>query len=289
MNIKAAVPNSITLGNLACGIIGVVLTFQTNMLGAAIFMVLAAILDFFDGLAARALGVSGEFGKQLDSLADMVTFGVLPSIMLYQYITIGFGEYFMPIDERPLTHVILEFSGFLYALFAALRLAQFNIDKNQSDSFIGVPTPAAALFVASFALILSVQYNVNMYFPLADEQLASLTQLRHWTAFDFHLVYNMFNPHWWIGITVFLAIMMVAPVTMLNFKFKEMSWAGNSHRYIFLIIVGVLIVVTFLPYWFRISGFPYLDYVVIPLIVLVYMMYSLVLHFTMKRVVRSVQ
>jgi CDP-diacylglycerol--serine O-phosphatidyltransferase len=282
MNIKAAVPNSITLGNLAFGITGIVLTFQTNMLGAAICMVLAAVLDFFDGLAARALGVSGEFGKQLDSLADMVTFGVLPAIMLYQYITIGLGDYFIPIDERSVSHLAMEFSGFIYGLFAALRLAQFNIDENQSDSFIGVPSPAAALFVASFSLILSVQYNLNMYFPLNDAQLTSLVQMRHWTAFDFHLVYNLFNPNWYIFMSVFLSAMMVAPVTMLNFKFKEMSWNGNKERYIFLILVAVLVLVTFLPYWIRIPGFPYLDYAVIPLIVLLYMVYSLGVHFLVK-------
>jgi len=283
MNIKAVVPNSITLGNLACGIIGIVLTFQTNMLGAAICMVLAAVLDFFDGLAARALGVSGDFGKQLDSLADMTTFGVLPGIMLYQYISIGFGEYFTPIDERPITHVLLEFTGFLYALFAALRLAKFNIDENQSDSFIGVPTPAAALFVASFSLILSVQYGLNMYYPLDDSQLGAIMRMNYWSPFDFHLVYNLFYPEWYIAMSVFLSIMMVAPVTMLNFKFKEMSWAGNKHRYIFLILVGVLLLATFLPYWIYIKGFPYLDYAVIPLIVLLYIVYSLVVHFTMKK------
>ena len=279
MNIKAVVPNSITLGNLAFGITGIVLTFHTNMLGAAICMVLAAILDFFDGLAARALGVSGEFGKQLDSLADMTTFGVLPGIMLYQYITIGFGEYFMPIEDRPLMHVIVSFSGFIYSLFAALRLAKFNIDTNQSDSFIGVPSPAAALFVASFSLILSVQYNLNMYYPLTDAQLGELMRINYWSPFDFHLVYNLFYSEWYIAMSIFLSIMMVAPVTMLNFKFKEMSWSGNKERYIFLILVGVLLIITFLPYWFRISGFPYLDYSVIPLIVLLYMIYSLVIHF----------
>ncbi len=280
MNIKAAIPNTITLGNLAFGITGIVLTFETNMLGAAICMVLAAVLDFFDGLAARALGVSGELGKQLDSLADMVTFGVLPAIMLFQYISIGFGEYFIPISDRPIAHIVLEFSGFLYALFAALRLAKFNIDESQSDSFIGVPTPAAALFVASFSLILSVQYNLNMYFPLGDAQLASLMQMNYWSPFDFHLVYNLFYPEWYIAMSIFLSLMMVAPVTMLNFKFKELSWSKNKHRYVFLLIVGFLLVITFLPYWFYIPGFPYLDYTVIPLIILIYMIYSLVYHFT---------
>ena len=282
MNIKAAVPNSITLGNLAFGVIGITLTFQTNMLGAAICMVFAAVLDFFDGLAARMLGVSGEFGKQLDSLADMVTFGVLPGIMLYQYITIGFGDYFIPISERPIDHLFWEFLGFVFTLFAALRLAQFNISTNQSDSFIGVPTPAAALFVASFTLILSVQYNLNMYHPLDEMQLDSLMRMHYWSAFDYHTVYNLFQPELYIALVVFLSAMMVAPVTMLNFKFKEMSWTNNKHRYIFLIGVGILLLITFLPYWFRISGMIYLDYTVIPIIVLFYMVYSLVLHFMMR-------
>lgn len=279
MNIKAAVPNSITLGNLLFGVIGITLTFHANMLGAALCMVLAAFLDFFDGLAARALGVSGEFGKQLDSLADMVTFGVLPGVMLFQYISIGYGEYFMSIDERPITHLILEYSGFLYTLFAALRLAQFNISENQSDSFIGVPTPAAGLFVASFSLILSVQYNLNMYFPLTDDQLGELMRMKFWSPFDFHLVYNLFYPEWYIAMTIFLSVMMVAPITMLNFKFKELSWATNKHRYIFLILVAILVIFTFVPYWISLPGLFYLDYAVIPLIVLLYMVYSIVVHF----------
>ncbi len=282
MNIKAAIPNSITLGNLLFGVIGIMLTFETNMLGAAICMVLAAVLDFFDGLAARALGVSGEFGKQLDSLADMVTFGVLPGIMLYQFITIGYGEYFVPIGDRPVVHILVEFSGFLYTLFAALRLATFNIATNQSDSFIGVPSPAAALFVASFALILSLQYKINMYFPMDDLQLGAVAIMSYWSPFDFHLVYNLFFPEWYVAISIFLSIMMVAPVRMLNFKFKEMSWASNQHRYLFLIGVMVLLLLTFVPYGIHIPGMIFLDYAVIPLIILFYMVYSLILHFSTK-------
>jgi hypothetical protein len=106
--------------------------------------------------------------------------------------------------------------------------------------------------------------------------------MKYWSPFDFHLVYNLFYPEWYIAMAVFLSIMMVAPIPMLNFKFKEMSWAGNKHRYIFLILVGVLVVFTFVPYWISIPGLFYLDYAVIPLIVLVYMFYSLVLHFITK-------
>ena len=189
----------------------------------------------------------------------------------------------MPIDQRPIGHVLLALIGLLYSLFAALRLAQFNIDENQSDSFIGVPTPAAALFVASFTIILSVQYNLNMYYPLDDAQLGQLMVMNYWSHFDFHLVYNLFYSEWYIVISIFLSIMMVAPITMLNFKFKEMSWAGNKHRYYFLIVVGLLIISVFLPYWFHIPGFPYLDYTVIPMIVLFYMLYSIAHHFMIRK------
>lgn len=275
MNVKSFVPNGLTLGNLLFGIIGIVNAFETNLVMAAYCMILAGVFDFFDGLAARALGVSGELGKQLDSLADMTTFGVLPSIMLYQYISIGFGEYFTPLADRPTSHLILEFSGFVFALFACLRLAKFNIDTNQSDTFIGVPTPVSALFVASFALVLGVQFPINMYFPLEGVQLNAIAESYYWTHFEITLVQWLFNPYFWIGMMVFLSGMMVSPFKMLNFKFKEMSWSGNKARYTFLLLSAFLMGITLLPYVMRISFLPYIDYLVFPIILLLYMIFSL--------------
>ncbi len=282
MNLKAAIPNSLTLANLVCGTVGILLAMSGNMFYAAICIGLAAVFDFFDGMAARALGVSGELGKQLDSLADMVTFGVLPGIMLFNFISIGFNDYFVPLTERSSGHLLAEFSGLLYTLAAAIRLGKFNIDNRQADSFIGVPTPAAAIFVAAFPVILSYQYDLNMYHPLNDHELAALMHLQYWRPFDFHLVYNLFDPLWWVLASVLLAGFMLSPFRMLNFKFKNNNWNDNKHRYLFLIITGLLVLITFLPYWVYIPNFPFLDFTVVPIIILLYILYSMIIHFTKK-------
>ena len=126
--IKKQIPNLFTLGNLSCGVIAIILISDSQFERAAWFMLLATVLDFFDGFLARLFKVSGEMGKQLDSLADLVTFGIAPAIMLYVF---GIHNHLGP--EK--------FAFILLAVFSAYRLARFNIDTRQSTSFIGVPTP----------------------------------------------------------------------------------------------------------------------------------------------------
>ncbi len=138
--IKKQIPNLFTLGNLSCGVIAIILISDSQFERAAWFMVLASILDFFDGFMARLFKVSGEMGKQLDSLSDLVTFGVAPAFMLYV-----FGIH---------NHLGYEkFAFILLAIFSSYRLAKFNIDSRQSNSFIGVPTPITGIMVASWAFI----------------------------------------------------------------------------------------------------------------------------------------
>ena len=134
---KKHIPNIITLGNLFCGLMAIQQSFSWLYPLALLFVLGGLFLDFFDGFAARLLKVSGEMGKQLDSLADMVTFGVAPSFIIYRFLTEintleGLGEY-------------LPYSAFLIAILSAVRLAKFNISTNQTDEFIGLPTPANAL------------------------------------------------------------------------------------------------------------------------------------------------
>lgn len=132
---KKHIPNTITLANLLSGCIGIVFAFQGNLIYAAYAIWIAAMFDFFDGFSARMLKVSSPIGKELDSLADMVTFGVLPSVILFKMIATAPSSY-------------IGYGVFVLALFSALRLAKFNIDTKQSTSFIGIPTPAAAFFVS---------------------------------------------------------------------------------------------------------------------------------------------
>lgn len=139
LRIQKQIPNLFTLGNLSCGVLAILAIFNDQQETAVYLVILAAILDFFDGFLARLLKVSGELGKQLDSLADLVTFGVAPSFMLYANAELidGYARY----------------SFILLAVFSAYRLAKFNIDTRQTTSFIGVPTPITGLTCIAWGII----------------------------------------------------------------------------------------------------------------------------------------
>lgn len=139
MSLKKHIPNLLTLSNLLCGVLGIVYAMNGNLQMAAYLIWLAAIFDFLDGFAARKLNVSTPIGKELDSLADMVTFGVLPSIIIYKMV--------------PSMSDSWAYLSFSIALFSALRLAKFNIDSRQTDQFIGLPTPASAFFISALPFI----------------------------------------------------------------------------------------------------------------------------------------
>ena len=153
------IPNYITIANLFCGVLSIISTFSNQLSLAAFFIFLGIFLDFFDGFFARLLKVENEFGLQLDSLADLVTSGLAPSFILFKLLNANnttqlFGEFSF---ETPFSSISL--IAFLIPIFAALRLANFNIDKNQKNSFIGLPTPMTAIFIASIPLIKSEFFN----------------------------------------------------------------------------------------------------------------------------------
>ncbi len=143
--VKKHLPNAITCANLFSGCIGIVFAFQGNLVVAAYAIFLSSIFDFFDGLASRVLNSYSFIGKDLDSLADMVSFGVLPSVIMYELLL-------QAPQIEGISH-ILNFVAFLLPVFSALRLAKFNNDTRQSGSFIGLPTPANAILIASLPLI----------------------------------------------------------------------------------------------------------------------------------------
>ena len=150
---KKHIPNLLTLGNLFCGTIATIAAVQQNYITAAIFVAIGVFLDFLDGLAARLLKVSGDLGKQLDSLADVVTSGVVPGIIMFGLLSNDeiidvFHENWFGFEFR-----MIQLLGLLLTLGACYRLAKFNIDTRQNDSFIGLPTPAMSLFIISLPLI----------------------------------------------------------------------------------------------------------------------------------------
>ena len=198
---KKHIPNTLTCCNLICGCMATGCAFYGQYQYAVLMIVIGAVFDFFDGMVARALGVSSPIGKELDSLADVVTFGVAPSTILFYL----FSEVHCPELLMPVKH-LLPYTAFLMAAFSALRLAKFNLDERQHQQFIGLPTPANALFWGSLVLgehafLVSLKFNVVFLFL-------------------FMLLFCM---------------LLVCEVPMLALKFKNFSWADNKQRYIFLI------------------------------------------------------
>ena len=197
-----------TCGNLLCGCLGIVFSFRGDLLLAGALIFLAAVLDFFDGFAARLLNQASPIGKELDSLADMVTFGVLPSMIIFQYLE-------RTNDSIEIEGMLVSFIAFLLAVFSALRLAKFNIDTRQADSFIGVPTPANAILVASLPFILRT-------YPESQALIINPTVL--------------------IGYTFIMSFFMVMEVPLLAFKFKNFGWKENQIKYIFFGVSVVLLI-----------------------------------------------
>ena len=205
---KQHIPNAITSANLLFGCLSILSAIQGELIMSSIFIGLSAVMDFFDGFVARILNVSGELGKQLDSLADVVSFGVAPGFILYSLANACMGPGFC----------INQYTFLLVPIFSAIRLAKFNIDTRQSDSFIGVPTPANAMFIAGLPLIL---------------------------ANDAYGMSTIINNQWFLIIFPFIsAYLLVAELPLLAIKFKNFNFKGNEFRFI-LIISCILSVVIF--------------------------------------------
>lgn len=195
------IPNSITCCNLVSGCIATAYAFGGNYRMALLFIVTGAVFDFFDGMSARILGVSSPIGKELDSLADDITFGMAPSTMAFTLLsTLSYPEMLEPL--RP----VLPYSAFLMAAFSALRLAKFNLDERQAMGFIGLPTPANALFWAS--LITGA---------------GTLLESHEWTVLAV------------LAMILLSCVLLVAELPMFALKFKHWGWKGNELRYVFIL------------------------------------------------------
>ncbi|MES2411777.1 MAG: CDP-alcohol phosphatidyltransferase family protein [Bacteroidota bacterium] len=210
MNIKRLIPNLFTMLNLFCGCVAVVFVSNSDFALAFWFVCLGIFFDFFDGFFARKFGVAGPLGVQLDSLADMVTSGVVPGYVMYQMMMHIRNPLVMDMQWY---HIMVPFLGFIIALGACYRLAKFNIDTRQSDSFIGLPTPANALFITSLPLI-----------AFADVQMLLQTQ------------------GILIAITLLSAYVMNAEIPLFSLKIKNFSFAKYRLQ-IFFLAISVLMLI----------------------------------------------
>lgn len=226
MKLVQNLPNILTLFNLFLGCMGVVYLFNDHMVimtGKQEFFIdmglinlacycvmLAGVVDFFDGFVARALKVESELGKQLDSLADVVTFGLVPGLIMYQLLARAYYAHYNAFD-----YPILYFSaGFLLTIFAAVRLAKFNIDPRQKTGFLGLPTPAMAMIIVSLPPMI-----------LRNELGIVSTMQNHWVL---------------LGLIILLSYLMMSEIPMLSLKFKSFGWQENQWVY-GLILLCVLV------------------------------------------------
>ena len=254
-----AIPNTLTLCNLICGCLGIVFAFNQQLEWAGYLIGIAAIFDFLDGFSARLLNAKSPIGGQLDSLADMVTFGVLPGVIMFQLLSISFGEYFVEFSQRPISHIAVQCIGFLIVAFSALRLAKFNIDETQSDSFIGMPTPAIAIFIGSLPIVL-YSMGFNFYSPLSAEMLDNVGKIKYWSDLDFAVVSALQTTSFLFGVAICCSAMLVVPVRMLALKFNGFGWSANKNIFVFLILVMVIVIYTSFPYVLYFKGMPVLDF-----------------------------
>lgn len=244
---KRHIPNLITLLNVFCGCVAAIFAVLNQLELAAFFVFLGIVFDFFDGFAARILDVKSELGLQLDSLADMITSGLVPGIVMFQLFAMStkggwnvrsegggpIAELFANWDGT----MFLPFFGFIITLASAYRLAKFNIDENQASSFIGLPTPANALLILSLPLI------------LLHHSIDGLNDI-------------ILNQWFLIGVSLLSAFLLNSKIELFALKFKNWGFQDNALRYIFIIVSLVLLIT--------------MKFLAVPIIIAFYILSSLI-------------
>lgn len=279
MPVKAYIPNLLTLGNLACGAVAIVLLLQP--LGymppyATIGWLMAAgmVFDFLDGFAARTLGVASPLGKELDSLSDMVTFGLLPGMLVFHVLfyhpvlimepaaaATGANAVLPLPDESgslwanfarpempavPWHRLLPALAGLLIPVFSAIRLAKFNIDTRQSYGFRGLATPANAFFFLSIFLIFGLDREVQNDFlpstwsPLGQDNYVPLPEMVHFTG---GWLDTLHHPWVLLVLTLLFSVLLITNIPLLAFKFRSAALRPNLFRYLLILISAVIIAI----------------------------------------------
>ena len=252
------------------------MAFENNLVWSAYLIGIAAVLDFFDGFIARALKVTSPIGKDLDSLADMVSFGVVPGIVMYKLICISEASFtiYPPlsiiVDENKKS--FLPFIALLIPVLSGIRLAKFNNDTRQTDSFIGLPTPANAIFVCSIVLIFGMSQFSDVYLRGICREINGISvSLKSYGGSPVMEIFlkGIFNPVVLVGIAILFSFLLIAPLPLFALKFKHFKWKENEIRYIFLGLAVILIAT--------------LQFVGIPLTIILYIFLSIINNLFFKK------
>lgn len=237
IDLSRHIPNIITTCNLALGVLAVFMAFENQLLFASWLILICAVLDFLDGFLARILNASSALGKQLDSFADLISFGMAPAAITYKLMEFSLqGDIFSSgIQEMNLPERLFLLSPILIVLFSAMRLAEFNV-QGDSPVFRGLATPATAIFIAGLCMALIL----NM-----GSQLAAF----------------MLRPLAIFLVIVITSLLMVSRISMFSLKFQDFQWKGNQIRYIFLAVCCILLII--------------LQEIALPVIILFYLLLSI--------------
>ncbi|MBQ1968883.1 MAG: CDP-alcohol phosphatidyltransferase family protein [Flavobacteriales bacterium] len=239
MTIKKHIPNTLTLLNLLCGVIATIFAYNEYYMHAAVFFLSGVTFDFFDGFAARMLNVKSDVGKELDSLADCITSGLLPSMVMFTMMCSSLADIngdwvadWFPVSWAELA----SWTAFIIVMFSALRLAKFNLDTRQSESFIGLPTPACGLIVVFLPFLRGVDFMTDAL-----------------------------NNYWvLLGITLLCSYLLVSEIHLFALKFKNFTWKDNREKWT-LIAFSVLMI--------AVAGWK-----AFPVIILVYVAMSMIIN-----------
>jgi CDP-diacylglycerol--serine O-phosphatidyltransferase len=241
IRVEKYLPNLMTMANLSCGFFGVICCFNGDVISAGALVFIGALFDVFDGMVARAVHHSSPIGKELDSLADVITFGVLPASIVHVLLLHSHQNWMYEFYFRG--YPVISLLPVFIAIGAAYRLAKFNVDTTQTNSFVGLPSPSNGIFFASLPLILA---NDNFVF---QSDVLNLSPI-------------VLNSYVLLFLTFLFSWLMVSPVRMFSFKLKSKKWADNKIVYSFMGIALVL--------------FALLLWAAIPIIILIYVILSLV-------------
>ncbi len=217
-SLKKNIPNFLTSLNILCGTLAITLSYQGKefLIYACIFIAIASVFDFLDGFSARLLNAYSELGKQLDSLADMISFGMAPAVIMYTLMKEALGINKLSFSLAGIDIFFISIP-FLIVIFSGLRLAKFNIDTRQTTQFIGLNTPSNAIFIASFPVML-------YFYP--DSAISAFIQ----------------NKYFLTGVIFFESYMLISALPMFSLKIKKLNWSNNKTRYTFLAVMGLMFV-----------------------------------------------
>ena len=237
ISLKKHIPNTITSLNLLSGCISIALAFEGYMLFAVYMIFLAAIFDFMDGMSARLLKAYSIVGKELDSLADLVSFGVAPSVIIFHLMKISLFKtvHLPPIENLTITEILFLLIPFFIAILSGVRLAKFNVDERQTESFIGLAVPANAIFFVSLYLVSVITTNDLLLTILKNKYVLSV-------------------------LVILFSLLLVAEFPMFSLKFKNLGFQGNKIRYIFIVLSAILLIL--------------LHTIAIPIIIILYILLS---------------